>query len=606
MTMLQSLVRAYDRLAQAGEVAPFGYSPEKIAYAIELEPDGSVRAKPTLRGAVVKNKHLPAVMQVPQANKRTVGIAPNFLWDKTSYVLGVTGGHDKLTEVERDKRLKRVAAEHEAFVARHLQELASTEDEALLALRAFLTRWSPDHFAQLDWPQEMLDQNVVFAFGYGEGAYLHERPVARGLWSKLAETQEQKRVACLVTGETAPAARLHPSVKGVPGAQSSGASLVSFNKDAFTSYGHDQGDNAPVSAAAAFAYGTALNHLLRRDAYGRWPNRVALGDTVAVFWAEAPTIELGALAEDVFAASLGGFEIDAQAEATKIGTILEAIRDGRPIHSIEPGLQEGVTFNILGLAPNAARLSVRFWLQDSFGAIANRFASFCQDIAIKPGDKQDGPIALWKLVRETAVLRKAENVSPLLVGEWLRAILTGGRYPQTLLASVLARIRADGVVNARRAAILKAVLIRNFRNKEAPVAFDPDNTNRGYLLGRLFAIYVKIQEDALGSSLNSSIKDKYYGSASAQPRKVFRLLESGSTSHLARIGKENPRFKVAHEKRLSDIMGMMSPGDDPFPASLSSEEQALFGLGYHHQRGDFFRGKAATASADTDTTDEGE
>jgi CRISPR-associated protein Csd1 len=603
MTMLESLVRAYDRLAATGEVAPFGYSPEKIGYKIELELDGSVRGKPTMCGSMVKSKHVPAVLQVPQGNKRTVGIDPNFLWDKTSYVLGVTGGLDKLNEVEREKRLKRVAAEHAAFVARHLRELASTDDEALLALRAFLTHWSPDHFAQLDWPLEMLDQNVVFAFGFGDGADLHERQAARDLWTGLADTQEHERIACLVTGETAPAARLHPSVKGVPGAQSSGASLVSFNKDAFTSYGHDQGDNAPVSAVAAFAYGTALNHLLRRDANGSWPNRVTLGDTVAVFWAEAPNPELGALAEGVFSASFGGFEIDAHAEASKVSSILEAIRDGRPINSVEPDLQDGVTFNILGLAPNAARLSVRFWLQDSFGRISERFSDFCQDIAIEPGDKQDGPIALWKLVRETAVLGKDDNVSPLLAGEWLRAILSGARYPQTLLASVLARIRADGEVNARRAAILKAVLIRNFHNKEAPVAFDPENTNRGYLLGRLFATYARIQEDALGGDLNSSVKDKYYGSASAQPRKVFRLLDANSTSHQSKLRKDKPGVFVVRERLLQSIMAMMSPGDDPYPVSLSAEEQALFGLGYYHQRSEFFRSKP---TADTTiTTDEG-
>jgi CRISPR-associated protein Csd1 len=598
MTMLQSLVRAYDSLAARGEVAPFGYSPEKIAYVIALEPDGSVRAVPTMRGTIVKGKHVPAVMQVPQGNKRTVGIDPNFLWDKTSYVLGATAGLEKLTDGEREKRQKRVAAEHQAFASLHLKLLADADDPALVAFRAFITHWKPEQFSELGWPVEMLDQNVAFAFGFSEGAYLHERPAARDLWASLAQSNTQKPVACLITGQSAPAARLHPSIKGVPGAQSSGASIVSFNKDSFTSYGHDQGDNAPVSAAAAFAYGTALNHLLRRAPNGSWPNRVSLGDTVAVFWAEAPNADTATLAETSFGGMANGFEIDAQSEATKVGDILQAVADGRPIASVAPELQDGVTFNILGLAPNAARLSVRFWLQDSFGTIADRFSAFCQDIAIDPPDAQPGPIPLWKLVRETAVLGKGENVSPLLAGEWFRSVLTGGRYPQSLLASILTRIRADGNINARRAAILKAILIRNYQSKEAPVAFDPDNTNRGYLLGRLFATYVKIQEDALGSSLNSSIKDKYYGAASAQPRKVFRLLDAGSTSHLSRIGRDNPKYRTGHEKRVGAIMAMMSPGGDPFPTSLSAQEQALFGLGYHHQRGEFFRAKSTTETPD--------
>lgn len=592
MTMLQSLVRAYDRFAERGDVAPFGYSPEKIAFVIELNQDGSVRGLPTVRGEMIKGKHIPAVMQVPQARKRTVGIDPNFLWDKSGYVLGVTNGLDKLPPADREKRLRRVAEEHQAFIDFHTKAIGATDDEGLRALLAFLAAWRPEQFEPLGWPPELLGQNLAFALGVGEGAYLHERAAARDLWSRMTSPEDTASAICLVTGEFAPSARLHASIKGVPGAQSSGASIISFNKDSFTSYTHEQGDNAPVSEAAAFAYTTALNHLLRRAPDGSWPNRVTLGDTAMVYWAEAPDADTSIIAETSFSALLGSFEIDAQSEAGKVGQVLQAIRAGQPIATVAPEMQDGVQFSILGLAPNAARLSVRFWLQDTFGVIAARFSRYCADIRVFPSDQDGTDIPLWKLVRETAVQGKAENVPPLVAGEWLRAILTGSRYPQTLLSSVLTRIRADGVVNARRAAILKAILVRNYASKEAPVAFDPDNSNRGYLLGRLFATYVKIQEDALGGSLNSSIKDKYYGSASAQPRKVFRLLDSGSTSHLSKIAKESPGLKARHEIGLGAIMALMSPGGDPFPTSLSAEEQALFGLGYHHQRGEFFKKKA--------------
>lgn len=187
----------------------------------------------------------------------------------------------------------------------------------------------------------------------------------------------------------------------------------------------------------------------------------------------------------------------------------------------------------------------------------------------------------------------------------MRSILTGTSYPLTLLSSVLARIRADGEVNALRASILRGLLVRNYgmrpnngdKKREAPVSLDPENRNKGYLLGRLFAVYERIQRDALGDKVNATIKDKFYGSASAAPRSVFAALERGSANHLSKVGKEKPGHRVNLERAIGTIMEAMAPGDDPFPASLNAAEQALFGLGYYHQRGEFFR-KRETAGTE--------
>ncbi len=188
------------------------------------------------------------------------------------------------------------------------------------------------------------------------------------------------------------------------------------------------------------------------------------------------------------------------------------------------------------------------------------------------------------------MLGKRENVPPNLAGEWMRSILGGTRYQLTLLSTVLMRIRADHEVDALRVGMLKALLIRNF-NREVPVALDPDNKDKGYLLGRLFALYEYIQTAALGSKVNATIRDKFYGAASAQPRKVFPLLDRGSANHLSKVGKDSPGWKVNLDRQLGEIMGLMSPGSDPFPASLNAEEQALFSLGYYHQRSDFYAKK---------------
>jgi CRISPR-associated protein Csd1 len=380
---------------------------------------------------------------------------------------------------------------------------------------------------------------------------------------------------------------LHQAIKGVWGAQVAGASIVSFNLDAFTSYGHEQGDNAPVSEAAAFAYTTALNKFLEK---GSW-NRLQIGDASVVFWADATDAEVAQVAEETFLALFS--DLDEAAESRiHIKPILEKIRQGLPVQSLFPQLSQGVHFFVLGLAPNAARLSIRFWFEADFGVLAKNYQRYMEDMRIEPADR-DGNIALWKYLRETAVLGKGENVPPNLAGEWMRSILTGTHYPLTLLSMVLMRIRADKTVNARRMSILKAILTRNFNlnPQEAPVAFDPDNRNKGYLLGRLFAVYEHIQTAALGRNVNATIKDKFYGSASAQPRTVFALLEKGSANHLSKIGKQKAGYRVVLEKRIGEILNLMSPSDDPFPSALSSEEQALFGLGYYHQRSEFFKAK---------------
>src|SRR6476659_7809141 len=184
---------------------------------------------------------------------------------------------------------------------------------------------------------------------------------------------------------------------------------------------------------------------------------------------------------------------------------------------------------------------------------------------------------------ETAVLRKSENIQPSLAGEWMRAILTDTPYPLTLLSTLIMRLRADHDVNALRVAILKSILIKNF-NMEVPVSFDSECRETGYLLGRLFAVYEHAQSAALGRNINATIKDKFYGAASAQPRKVFPLLDRGSANHLSKVGKQRPGQKVNLEKTIGGILEQMSPSGDPFPASLPAEDQALFSLGYYHQR----------------------
>ena len=404
MTILVALNSAYNRMAERGDLPPYGYSGEKIGFLISLNGNGTPACQPIdLRTGDGKKKR-PRSVLVPQPVKRTSGIAPNFLWDKTSYVLGVTAGEGK-----------RLTEEHAAFVERHEKVLSDTDDVGLLALVRFFQQWRPEDFERLAWPEEMKDQNIAFTLESDRlrKINIHDRPVARDLWARLLLEGDKTEAICLVSGSRGPVARLHPPVKGVWGAQSSGASLVSFNLDAFTSYGHEQGGNAPVSEAAAFAYTTALNRFLERDS----GHRIQIGDASTVFWADGSEAKV---AEGIFAAMLGdaagdGVSVNEESEARKVGAILQKLREGKHLEDFDPGLAQGVRFYVLGLAPNAARLSIRFWLEDDFGHLARNYQLFLKDIEVTPRLEKDENAPLWRYLLETATQHKRENIPPILL-----------------------------------------------------------------------------------------------------------------------------------------------------------------------------------------------
>ena len=612
--ILASLARYYRRLAVENDVVgnpkvpPYGFSEERVGWVLVLDSDGVlVDVMPNL---TADKKPQPKLISVPRPEKRTSGVKPNFLWDKTAYALGVESNKDKATAKEQPSMPSEKT--FEAFRRHHLDLLKDNDDEGLLALRRFLESWQPAQFADSPCLPEMLDANVVFKLD-GSSGYIHQREAAQALWASCLQNDEAEQGLCLISGEQAPIARLHPAIKGVFGGQSSGGSIISFNKESFASFGKEQGANAPVSEAAAFAYTTALNYLLRpenghsliigsakvrqaiklskkskSDGSQDFDKRPSTGDASTVFWAEAADMKSAVAAEDIFAVAMT--PPDDEQESQRVFDVLEQIAKGRPLQEIDPDLSPDTRFYVLGLAPNASRISIRFWLDTTFGQLAQNIAQHWQDLAIQPSAWKTPP-SIWRLLLQTAVLGKNENISPVLAGEMTRAVISGTPYPLSLLSQLIARIRSDGDVNGYRVAMIKAVLQRRFRKgfiqEEVPMALNIESDNRAYLLGRLFAVLERIQSQALGE-INAGIGDRYYGSASAVPFSVFPRLLAGAKHHLSRLSKDKAGMAVNLEKDLGEILAKLP---DSYPRHFNIDEQGRFSIGYYHQKQSYFAKK---------------
>ena len=585
MSILASLERAYHRLEKEDKVPPIGYSDERIDYCVVLKADGQPNGQPVDLRDHSKKKPVAPRRSVPRPEKRAgKTLLPSFLWDKASYALGAMEDLEGENPDTRERRAQRVKNQYEAFQNRHFA-LQNESDAGLVACYRFLQWWKPEYFDTLGWPDEMKGANVVFRLE-GEHNFIHDREAARQLWtSQMNRDHESDQAVCLVTGKLSPIARLHPSIKGVRGAQSAGASIVSFNLDAFESYEHKQGDNAPVSEDAAAAYTTVLNHFLRTN-----ENRVQLGDASTVFWADGSE---AAQCEALFSFLTNDTDDEISEQAIK--TVLEKIKSGRPMEEIRPDLPQGVRFNVLGLAPNAARISIRFWLEDDFATLAEHILWHYLDMRIDPPPRQEQPSVRRCLLETvtTKVRNRYEHIPPQLAGEMLRALLTGRTYPQTLLSTLLMRLRADKTITDLRVALLKAVVCRKRRaaghstKEDNLVSLDPTNTDPGYLLGRLFACFEYAQTRALGGKVNATISDKYYGAASATPRSVFPILQRNAMNHLSRIRKDRPGTHRYIDNAITQIYGCAA-ADVLCVPTLSMDAQALFAIGYYHQKNAFY------------------
>lgn len=563
-----------DYYARKPDLPRDGFELKDIPLIIELELDGRLVQILDTRELRGKKKQARGFL-VPQGVKKSVNVAASLLWGNAEYVLGLpdakklTERKTKGKEAEYRARLNEM---HGAFVAeiRRLPE-AAQQDEGIRAVLAFVARSSDDLLAQLgEAGGEIAESNPNLTFRLrGDIDLVCQRPAVSS--AIMRREIFPSAVLCLVTGEVDGVERLHPSITGVRDAQSSGASLVSFNLDAFRSYGKEQGNNAPVGKRAAFAYTTALKHLLRRDS----PQKLQVGDATTVFWADHDS----SLEYD-FAAFFDEprkEDADPDRGTRAVAALLESAKQG-----VGPVLDNQTRFFVLGLAPNAARIAIRFWLTGTVAEMAGRIVRHFRDLEIDRHPEAKPYLSIFRLLTAIAAQGKAENIPPNLGGEIMRAVLEGLPYPETLFHGAIRRIRLEREVGYVRAAILKACLNRkpHPNEKEITVSLDKDNTNPGYRLGRLFAVLERVQEEA-SPGLNATISDRYYGAFSATPATVFATLIRMNKHHLAKL--DNPGRRANLKRLIGEIVDGLPPAP---PAHLSLPDQGRFAIGYYHQRMD--------------------
>lgn len=568
--ILQALTRLFEDLVQQGKIARPGWGPAKISYALCLDENGTLESVVPLLTEVQVGKKTqlrPTPMELPAAVTRSSGILPNFLWDNSSYLLGVR----KKEKSEKPERAERIIACFQASRERHHQLLDDIQTPAAKAILAFFDTWNPKEGQNCPaladtWQEIMKGGNLAFRVN---GSFAQEDPEIRNAWNASYGESQGQRQQCLVTGKMDVPEAVHPTIKGVAGAQSSGAAVVSFNAPAFCSYGKEQSLNAPVGKYAAFAYTSALNYLLADR-----ENVHRIGDTTVVCWAEGAEPQY-----DFFAGmSLFGDEPPEGLTDNDLRSALRNLAQGLPCEELS--LDPNRPFYILGLAPNAARLSVRFFYRDSFGTLMKNVNDHYQRMEIVGSRYTIVP--LWALLRETVNLNTTDkSPSPILAGATARAIFQGTPYPAALMEAVMLRIRAEREITPGRAAILKAYYLKN-PNSLCPkevltVSLNENSTNIPYTLGRLFAVYEEVQERA-NPGINSTIKDKYFNSASATPAIIFPILDNLDQKHLRKL---NPKLQNYFDDRIAALKNVLG---ECYPIRLSLPEQGSFNLGYYHQK----------------------
>lgn len=576
--LLQSLVKLYEAWAEKGEIEKLGWNPVKISYGISLDQEGNVDEIIHLKTNAPKgNKEIPSLISLPMPVKRSVGVASNFLYDNATYVFG----YDNSNKPDRAKQC------FDCFRSVGNKVIENTDDEFSTVIKKFLQKDYSEFENLSDLLTELNCTETTVDDILNKGANLLLMPLGKfptdskaicESWNSYYEHSDAPKGVCLVTGKDDHIAKLHPVIKGIRGAQAAGASLVSFNATAFDSYGKENGYNAPVSEYAAFAYTSALNKLVSDN-----DHRVFSGDTTVVCWTE----DGESAYQDVF---VGIFNSDDEVKQKDLHDTIVSIVNGNEVKWEGIPLNPSNNFYILGISPNSARLSVRFFIQNTFGKVMENLLKNQQRMEmVKPGFEKFNYIPLWRILGETVNKKSRDKkCKPHIAGDVLNSIINDYNYPSTLYYGILGRISAEQNINWVKASVLKAYLLKNYDSKykeEITVDYNENSNNKAYLLGVLFSNLEEIQNTA-NPGIKSTIRDRYFTAASSTPSRVFPILIDLAQNHIKKI--PNVGAKVNCQKMLTETMSKLG---DKFPNRLKLDEKGMFQLGYYQRTQERFTGK---------------
>jgi CRISPR-associated protein Csd1 len=599
--LISALCRYYDILASEGRVLKDGYDYVKVHYLISLTPDGKISSitdyqneeTETDKKGKIKIKKTPRQLVMPRLPQFS-GIRANIAEHRPAYIFGLD---QKKNEFVLDDEKGKFTKSHKDFIEKNLKFIEDLNSPIINAYRAFINNWVPENELEnelLKTVKKYNNSGFAFCLEGDPNALLHEDSTLLKKWEEyytLQNTDDDSayKSQCAVSGKIEPVAELHNKIKGL---YSMGSVLVGHKTTAGCSYGNTKAYNSNISVLAMKKYTEAFNYLIDNK------NHHSVIDGIHIlYWADGGI--KNELCSDFFSTLLFNSQSD-KVDAEDVDNMLKAVIEGATNGKAENALADisllenidtDVDFYIVGLKPNTSRIAIKFIYKKKFGDILMNIVAHQKDMQIGSKNKS---VSIWQIRRELISPKSnSEEIDPSLFSSIFNSIIYGTKYPDYLLSTIIRRLKTDVNIEGKKApndkvrtGIIKACINRNLRLKnqreELKLSLDKTNFNQAYLCGRLFAVLEKLQQAASGNSLNRTIKDSYFASASSKPSLVFPKLIILAQNHLKKTSeKESIFFSKLIQEIISGING-------EFPDSFKLEDQGRFMIGYYQQYQSFF------------------
>ena len=608
--LISALCDYYDVLAKKGLVLPDGYSGVGIHALIALTEDGAVDSIVDCQETEIytvkdkpKERKVPKTVMLPKRTEKTA-IDANIIEHRPLYIFGLN--YDaKAAALSASDGKDKAKKSHDAFVEKNLDFIDGIDTPLVNAYRSFMKTWKPEEQEHnetlLGAGKLLVTGKFAFCLAGRPDKLLHDEPKIKEKWEQMyaasTESDDAQSAQCCITGEYLPIERVHAKITGLPGGSSMGNTMVSYKNAAEESYGKKQSFNSCISANAVKKYTEALNYLLADKHH-----RTLIDETTYIYWAASGD----EACNSIFSALAFGDTMDSEHTDEWLDSVFDGIKSGRATREIVDGIDNidsDVSFYVVGIKPNSARLALKCIYRQSFGKVLQNTIVHYSDMQIGSGGGK--PMSVRTICKELVSPKSSnDKVSPALMAKLFDAIINGTAYPDALLTAVVRRVKTDTddeknsyiKMNNVRMGLIKACINRSARLKgkqeEIKMSLDLENRDPAYLCGRLFCKLEDIQRRASNDTLNRTIKDAYFSSAATRPAVVFPKLLSLSQHHLAKLEDKTAYFM---DREVTEILGMMG---SVFPSHLTLKEQGVFMLGYYQQKNQRFEKKAAAKAAD--------